>query len=87
MGHAATEGCPGECARGSWIPGLELNQQGRWQWGWRLTAQVRLLLPEDPDAGCVGLCGEAGGRGRGQAAETPRRQSGAGGGDSLVVRG
>ena len=40
---------------------------------------MRLLLPEDPDAGCVGLCGEAGGRGRGQAAETPRRQSGAGG--------
>ena len=63
MGHAATEGCPGECARGSWIPGLELNQQGRWQWGWRRTAQVRLLLPKDPDAGCVGRCGEGWGQG------------------------
>ena len=56
-------GVQGTCARGSWIPGLELNQQGRWQWGWRRTAQVRLLLPKDPDAGCVGLCGEGWGQG------------------------
>lgn len=63
VGHAATEGCPGTRARGSWIPGLELNQQGCWQWGWGHTAQVRLLLPEDPDAGCVGLCGGGWGQG------------------------
>lgn len=80
-------GVQGTRARGSWTPGLELNQQGRWQCGCGHTAQVRLLRPEDLDAGCGGLRGGGQGWGGRRAAGTARGQSGAREGDSLVVRG
>lgn len=68
-------GVQGTRARGSWTPGLELNQQSRWQCGCGHTAQVRLLRPEDLDAGC-GACA-AGGRAGGGGGQQGQR------GDSL----
>ena len=80
MGRATTESHPGACARGSWVPGLELNQPGRRRWGCGRHSPGEAAGPKGLDTGYGGLCGVRGvvGRQQGQRGDSLGLREGTG---------